>query len=321
MLALEMTERQDGFATEVRDGLSASPKRLGCRWLYDEEGSRLFDEIGGLPEYYLTRAEDQILRARARAIARRLPEAVSLIELGSGSARKTTRLIDALLERRTELRYLPIDVSRAALLEACARLRRRKLEIVPLLGDYHAGLRRARRLERERAALVAWLGSSIGNFERADAAAFLARVREGMGAADRFLVGIDLRKAESVLCAAYDDRRGVTARFNLNVLGRINRELGGHFDLGRFRHRARWDEAAGCVSLHLVSESAQRVAIDALELVVELADGETIHTENTHKYSPAEIDALARAGGFFVEKRWLDRRRRFSLNLLGPQAG
>lgn len=320
MVELWVTDRLDGFATEVRDGLSATPKRLGCRWLYDEAGSRLFDEICDLGEYYLTRAEDEILADRAPEIAARLPSEVSLVELGCGSAKKTTRIVDALLEHRERVRYLPIDVSRAALIDACARLTRKRLEVVPLLADYHSGLRQARLLERDRALLLAWLGSSIGNFERADAVQFLGGVREGMRLDDRFLVGIDLRKDARVLEAAYDDREGVTARFNLNVLRRINRELGGHFDLARFRHHARWDEAAGCVSLSLVSSVDQRVAIDALALEIDFGDGEAIHTENTHKYSLHEIDALAAASGFAVEERWLDRERRFSLNLFAPAA-
>ena len=320
MVELWVTDRLDGFATEVRDGLSAFPKRLGCRWLYDEAGSRLFDEICELGEYYLTRAEDEILADRAPELAARLPSEVSLVELGCGSAKKTTRIVDALLERRDSVRYLPIDVSRAALIDACARLTRKKLEVMPLLADYHSGLSQARLLERDRALLLAWLGSSIGNFDRPDAAQFLGGVREGMRLDDRFLVGIDLRKDARVLEAAYDDREGVTARFNLNLLQRINRELGGHFDLARFRHRAHWDEAAGCVSLSLVSSRDQRVAIDALEVEIDFGDGEAIHTENTHKYSLHEIDALAAAGGFAVEKRWLDRERRFSLNLFAPAA-
>jgi dimethylhistidine N-methyltransferase len=321
MVELCVTDRLDGFATEVRDGLLASPKRLACRYLYDEEGSRLFDEICGLGEYYLTRAEDEILRERANEIAARMPGEVALVELGCGSARKTTRLVGALLSPRKSLRYLPIDVSRAALIDACTRVTRPNLEVIPLLADYRSGLRQARTLERDRALLLAWLGSSIGNFERADAANFLGSVREEMRPCERFLVGIDLRKDARVLEAAYDDRRGVTARFNLNVLLRINRELGGHFDVRRFRHRARWSASAGCVSLSLVSKAMQRVPIDALGLEIDFSEGEAIHTENTHKYSPHEIDALAAAAGLSVEERWLDREERFSLNLFAPAAG
>lgn len=308
------------FADHVRDGLSRRPKRLSCTYFYDDEGSQLFEQICELPEYYLTRAEREIMARRSPEIARCFGTAISLIELGSGNATKTTWLIDALLTEHGLLRYLPVDVSRTVLVETCARLagRRPGLEVSPIAADYQAGLRVAHGMEGQRPKLIVWLGSSIGNFHRPDAAAFLESVRGGMTHRDRLLVGIDLRKDGEVLERAYDDSRGLTARFNLNLLARINRELGGRFDLGRFRHRALFDERAGCVSMFLVSRGAQRVAVEPLRLEVDFDDGEAIHTESSYKYSPEEIDVLANTAGFAVEQRWFDRLRQFSLNLLAP---
>lgn len=324
MLLADCAEALDGaddsFAEEVREGLSARPKRLSCTWLYDDEGSRLFEQICDLPEYYLTRAEQEILARHAHEIARRFPRGVSLIELGSGSARKTTLLIDALLAGRGQLRYLPVDVSRSMLLESSAQLaaRHRGLTVRPIPAEYQVGLRMAQALERDRPKLIVWLGSSIGNFDRAAASAFLGSARALTSYHDRLLVGIDLRKPGELLERAYDDAQGVTARFNLNLLHRINRQLGGRFALDHFHHRAVWDEEAGRVGMYLVADRAQRVAIDALGVEIAFADGETIHTESSYKYDFDEIEALARGAGFSVEQRWLDERRQFSLNLLRP---
>jgi dimethylhistidine N-methyltransferase len=272
-----------------------------------------------LPEYYLTRAEHEILRARAAAVAAMFRTPASLVELGSGSAAKTRALISAFLRRHGALRYVPVDISHTALEQSARALLDEypALEILALAGEYDAGLER---LGRERSApkLVLWLGSSIGNFTHAEAARFLARVRSRMSEHDRMLVGADLRKPPSVLLKAYDDDDGVTARFNRNLLARINRELGGTFDLAAFRHEARWNEGAGCVEMHLVSTRAQTVTVAALDLRVAFQFGESIHTESSHKYSVEELDALASAAGLSVEHRWLDDLGRFSLSMLAP---
>jgi dimethylhistidine N-methyltransferase len=191
------------------------------------------------------------------------------------------------------------------------------LEIHGLAMGFEDGLARLEDLCRGPR-LVLWLGSSVGNLSRLRAAEFLAGIRAGLGAGDRFLLGIDLRKDRATLERAYDDAAGVTARFNLNLLERVNRELGGRFDLGAFAHRARYDEGLGRVEMHLESRRAQRVPIERLGLVVEFAAGERIHTENSYKYSLAEIDELVRGGGFALDGQWLDRARRFSLNRLAP---
>lgn len=308
------------FAEDVRRGLSERRKRLSCKYFYDAAGSQLFEEICDLPEYYVTRAEREILERHSADIARRLGPGMSLIELGSGSASKTRLLIDALLAAHGKLRYLPLDVSPTILAQSCSELGRGRptLELLPIAAEYEPGLLRAQKSEAGRPKTIAWLGSSIGNFHPRQAAAFLRSLRSMLVGRDRLLVGIDLRKRKDVLERAYDDAAGVTAQFNLNLLVRINRELGGHFALDRFTHLARYDELAGCVSMHLVARGAQRVAIDALGMVVDFADGEEIHTESSYKYAPAEIDTLAASAGLDVEERWSDGLGRFSLNLFAP---
>ena len=305
------------FAEAVAQGLGAEPKTLPCRFLYDAHGSALFEEICRLPEYYLTRAEREILEQRADEIAACAGPCEDLVELGSGSASKTRLLIEALLRRETRLRYAPIDISRSALAESARSLLGDypRLEIRAIAGEYEQGLR-ALRAGAGAPRLILWLGSNIGNFDRADAARFLTHVRDAMGERDRLLAGIDLRKGRRILERAYDDASGVTARFNLNLLARINRELGGRFDLAQFRHEAIWRAREGRVELSLVSRCDQEVAIHELDLVVKLRKGERIHTEDSFKYSLREIAEVAREAGLRVAHRWLDGGERFSLNLL-----
>jgi dimethylhistidine N-methyltransferase len=319
LLAGAPQDQQAAFARDVRAGLLARPKWLSCQYLYDAQGSRLFEAICTLPEYYLTRAEYEILQAHAADLVRRLPEPVTLIELGSGSAVKTRLLIAALLARQKTLQYVPIDISHSALEGSAQRLLPEypALTITALRAEYHEGLRYLQ-TRHTQPRLLLWLGSNVGNFHRAEAATFLREVRQTMTSADRLLMGIDLRKERSVLEPAYDDARGVTARFILNLLARINRELGGHFDLSTFRYRAVYQEQAGRMEMSLVSQVAQRVRVDRLELEVPFEAGEAIHAENSYKYSFEEIETLAAAAGFRIETQWLDGQKRFSANLLAP---
>jgi L-histidine N-alpha-methyltransferase len=305
------------FARDVVEGLAARPKRLPCRYFYDAEGSRLFEAICELPEYYLTRAEREILTERADEIAALFPRAVSMVELGSGSSAKTRLLIEAFLRRHAGLQYLPIDISPTILAKSARALRREypRLEITAIAAEYAEGLRRLAE-GHARPRLILWLGSNVGNFERDAAAAFLAQVRAAMAQGDRLLMGVDLRKERAALEAAYNDAQGVTARFNLNLLTRINGELGGTFDLAGFRHVARYNPRAGRVEMHLESLRSQLVTIAGIGLTVPFASGETIHTENSYKYSVAEIEDLARGAGLRVTQRWLDTAARFSVNLL-----
>jgi dimethylhistidine N-methyltransferase len=309
----------DDLAREVADGLAAEPKRIPCRFFYDEAGSKLFEAICELPEYYLTRAEDEILATHANEIADSAPEGCDLIELGSGDARKTRRILAALLARRSSLRYVPIDISSAALVGSASELLEAhpSLSILALAAEYERGLAMLRE-ESSGSRFVLWLGSNIGNFERADAAAFLRRLELRRGASDQLLLGVDLRKDRSLLEAAYDDPQGVTARFNKNVLVRLNADLDGDFDVDRFGHVAFYDERAGRIEMHLESLADQVVCLRHLELEVRLRHGERIHTESSYKYSPEEIRDLARSARMIVQESWIDAAGRFSLNLLLP---
>lgn len=309
------------FARAVCEGLTARPRTLPCRFFYDAAGSALFDRICTLPEYYLTRTEDAILGAHAAAMTDGWRDPPSLIELGSGSAEKTRRLIAALLHRHGRLHYLPIDVSADALDASARRLVRAfpRLRVTGYVGDYRSGLAAiAARVEGPK--LVAFLGSSLGNYEPDAAAALLASVARVLGPADRFLLGTDMAKPANLLEPAYDDAQGVTARFNRNLLVRINRELGADFEPARFRHRAVYRPDLGRVEMHLVSLDDQTVTVPAAGLTARFARGETIHTENSHKYTPEALASLAARGGFVEERSWTDPRGWFRLQRWRPAA-
>jgi dimethylhistidine N-methyltransferase len=316
---IDAVPEEESFADAVAEGLARRPRRIPCRFLYDERGSKLFEEICDLPEYYLTRAEREILLTRADRIAARFDRPIVLAELGSGSSAKTRLVIDACLARHGRLRYVPIDISRSMLEATSIELLERyeSLEIRAIASELRTGLQHVGR-ETSGPKLILWLGSSIGNLPRDEASSFLGRVRRAMTPDDALLIGIDLRKSSTLLERAYDDAAGVTARFTLNLLERMNRELGARFDASAFRHRAVYHEDEGRVAIEIVSLRRQRIPIGALEIDLELARGEAIHAEDSFKYSLAEIDALASAAGMRAEERWLDREARFSLNLFAP---
>lgn len=312
-------DERAALARDVQAGLDASPRRLACRYFYDDEGSLLFEAICELPEYYLPRAEREILRAHAGELAELTPPGTRLIELGSGNAQKTRLLLAPLLARGRLARYVPVDISRAALDESARALLHDfpSLQVTAVAAEYEPGLAWLAS-EPPAPQLFVWLGSNIGNFDRHDAASFLARVRRLCRPGDRLLLGVDLRKQAATLEAAYDDARGVTARFNLNLLSRLNRELGADFALEGFRHRARYDETRGRIEMFLDSTRAQSVRIAALDRSFHFAAGEAIHTESSHKYSFAELDALAAASGFAVIRRFTDGAGRFCTALFEP---
>lgn len=307
------------FAADVRRGLTAPRKTLPPRWFYDALGSALFDAICFLPEYYVTRAESEVLLRNAEEIADAFGPHARLVELGSGSARKTRILLDAITQRQRELEYVPVDVD-AMMLERADR---------ELLNDYASLRVTAVSCDFARPSLafsmlgpargrtiVLFLGSTIGNLEPEEAAAMLRDLRSVLRPGDALLLGADLKKDRAVLEPAYDDALGVTAAFNLNMLARINRELGGAFALERFAHRAVYDETLGRIEMHLVSRGAQRVRIEALDLEIAFADGESIHTECSYKHDETTIAGLAAAGGFTVDRTWRDARRWFADALL-----
>jgi len=303
----------DGFRDDVIAGLSLPRKALPPKYFYDARGSRLFESICRLREYYPTRSELALTRAHLAAIARFAGRDCTLIEYGSGEGLKSRLLIEALRPAA----YIPVDISQAALRGATASLRRRFpwLDIVPVHGDFSRPLKipagaGARPSSGRR--VVYFPGSTIGNLTPAEAHAFLRMTRGQVGARGAMLVGVDLKKDARVLHAAYNDAQGVTAAFNLNLLARINRELGGDFDLRRFGHYAFYNLPLGRIEMHLVSLAAQAANIGNHRFTFEA--GESIHTENSYKYSLEEFRALARRAGFSATRAWLDRQGRFALH-------
>jgi len=308
---------RSGLAEDVRRGLSSQPKRFLPKYFYDELGSQLFEAICLLPEYYLTRAENEILQGYAHEIVSSVNGNITLIEMGSGSASKTRLIIEAILRRQSSLLFIPVDISASAL-ESSSRILLQsypQLQIEAYAADYFAALTELRKKSRERT-LALFLGSNISNFDPAEAIKFLHALRTVLTAGDGHLLGADLKKDRQTLEAAYNDALGVTAAFNLNVLARINRELGGEFDLRNFRHLAFYNEEAGRVEIYIESCRDQSVVIKQLEIEVQFAAGEQIHTENSYKYDLSDIEHLAAQTGFRLARTWFDSEKRFSSNLL-----
>ena len=306
-----------GLADDVRKGLTAQPKRFLPKYFYDELGSQLFEAICLLPEYYLTRAENEILQRYAGDIIASVDGQITLVEMGSGSALKTRLIIEALLRRQPHLLFMPVDISASAL-ESSSRILLQsypRLAIEAYAADYFAGLTELGRKPRKRT-LALFLGSNISNFDREEALRFLRALRNVLHKGDALLLGADLKKNPAILEAAYNDALGVTSAFNLNVLARINRELGGTFDLRSFKHRAFYNEAIGRIEIYIESLFDQRVRIEKLGLEVDFAVGELIHTENSYKYDMDGIAQLAVETGFERSHTWLDSQERFSSNLL-----
>jgi len=306
------------FASEVRAGLIREPqKELPSKYLYDEVGSALFEVICHLPEYGLTRADERLLRRYADDIVDRVPRPVAVAELGSGSGKKTRWILEALCRRQRTF-YYPVEISRSALVMCERELR--DIDCISIVGferEYLDGLLEVAACRRPGQHLfVLFLGSTIGNFDRPAGVKFLSEVRRILQHGDSLLLGTDLEKPRAQLLRAYDDSLGVTAAFNLNLLARVNRELDADFDLSQFTHVARINEVARSVEMHLRSRRRQTVCIPAAEVVVEFAEGETIWTESSHKYSSTEIPDAARAAGFRCEAQWIDEQWPFAENLL-----
>jgi len=321
LIETEHEESLDAFADDVREGLQSPRKYLSCRYFYDERGSALFEAICALPEYYLTRAERQILTNTSDEIAAHFDRPTSLIELGSGSAVKTRLLIDALLRRQDTLHYAPIDISRSALEQSAFTLLKdyEALDVTGVIGLYEEGLMRLRQ-EIAGPRLILWLGSSVGNFDEETAVHFLREVAASMEEEDRLLIGMDLDKDPALLESAYDDAQGVTAAFNLNLLARINSAFAANFDLDHFAHRAHYNVEKRRIEMHLESLRAQTVHIEGLAMEVSFAAGEKIHSENSHKYRLDNIADFLHCGAFSLEHQYFDDAQRFSLNLARPLA-
>ncbi len=305
-------------ASAVRDGLASSPKRLPPWLFYDEAGSRLFDQITEIPEYYLTRTERAILTADAGAMIARAAagERLRITELGAGSADKTRLLLSAAVRRQGPVVYEPVDVSATALAEAQDRLEREIPDVIvaPQVMDYTEGLALETPAPGERR-LVLYIGSSIGNFEPEEAAQILRGVRAALTPGDALLLGVDLVKSPDILLAAYDDEDGVTASFNGNLLVRINREFGADFDPTTFAHRAVWNATASRMEIYLSSCKTQTVQIPALGMTVDFRRNECIHTENSYKYQPGQAESMLMEAGFTPNSTWNDRRGWFAVCL------
>jgi len=304
------------FAQDVRAGLTQpDQKSLPCQYLYDSVGSALFEAITFLPEYGLTRADARVIQAHAGDLANFMGSDVVIAELGSGSGTKTRTILEK-LSRRQNAVYYPIDVSQLAL-DRCAQDLSPIATVHPLAMSYLDGLREvsARRAPGQRM-LVLFLGSTIGNFEPDAALEFVGEVREIMTRGDVFLVGTDLVKPTAMLLDAYDDPAGVTAAFNLNLLGRINRELQGDFDLRQFAHVIRYHEEAQRIEMHLRSRVYQIVSVRRADLIVDFAAEETICTEACHKFYLEQVETMAEASGFELVEQWVDEEWGFSENLM-----
>jgi dimethylhistidine N-methyltransferase len=312
-LALRFTDGvyEEGLS-EVLRGLLYIPRQLSHVWLYDERGCRLFEKICELPEYYLTRTETAIMREYAPAIAERLGNNFTLIEYGSGSAGKTRLLLDALPELRA---YAPIDISASSLARAARLMQRHypQLPVVPLCADFTRPFELPEELGNAPR-VVYFPGSTLGNYERADAVRLLSAMRSLAGAGGAALIGIDLVKDPALLERAYDDAQGVTAEFNLNALRHVNRRLGIGLELSHFRHRAPWVEPEQRIEMHLVSALDQTIRVGAA--VIRLKRGEFIRSECSHKYTSESFAALAAEAGWRVSASWSDPERWFGVQLL-----
>jgi len=310
---------QSGFAEDVRAGLTATPKTLKPKYLYDALGSLLFEAICLLPEYYLTRAETEIFERRAAEIVAQLPAPITVVELGSGSSVKTRLLLEAILAHQSGLCYQPIDISETILEQSAKQLLEDYpgLRITAHAADYTRGVSSIARKDGEKV-LALFLGSNIGNYNPDEARELLRQIRNALRPGDGLLLGADLKKSRETLEAAYNDALNLTAAFSRNLLLRINRELDADFDLKQFKHRAFFNEDQSRIEIHLVSLAQQKVHIrdpKSLGIVqVEFQSGETIHTENSYKYDLEMLAALAEATGFKPARTWFDSGRRFSCN-------
>jgi dimethylhistidine N-methyltransferase len=316
------------FADDVRTGFTSQPKALRPKYFYDKLGSRLFEAICCLPEYHVTRDEHEILEKYSTeiidTIALAADRGIRLIELGSGNSEKTRQLIARLLSQ-TDLHYIPIDISEASLARSSEELLQvyPRLRITAYAGDYLDALDALKQTADSnrlpQRTIVAFMGSSIGNVTPEESVTLLRQVRRLLNPDDVMLLGADLKKSLDVLLPAYNDALNVTAAFNLNLLVRINQELGGEFKIGEFEHRALYNGDLGRIEMHLFSRVAQSVLIKSLDLEVKFAAGESVHTESSYKFDHRMLADLAARAGFSLERTWHDNNRRFSFNLFVAQ--
>jgi len=294
-------------------GLKASPRQLPCKYFYDAEGARLFEQICELPEYYPTRTEVGILKQHLPEMAKLIGANARIVEYGSGAGTKIRLLLDAL---REPVAYTPIDISREQLAAAAEELQRdfAELEIQPVCADYSSALTLPSPQRAFARSVVFFPGSTIGNFPQAEALALLKRFARLAAQGDQpggLLIGVDVKKSRERIEAAYNDTQGVTADFNLNILKRLNREVGANFELEHWQHHAFWNEQSGAIEMHLVSRREQQVRINGDRFT--FAEGDSVHTENSFKYSPDEFTELAAQAGFVRRGLWQDEEQLFSV--------
>ena len=313
----------NSFAQDVAEGLTSTPKTLPPKYFYDGLGSRLFEAICRLPEYYLTRSEAEILTTNSDEIAASVEGPVRLIEFGSGNSEKTRCLIEAFLRRQKQLHYVPVDISWSSLERSSRELLRDYpgLTVTAYAMEYYAALARLSEGEARPSArnVALFLGSNIGNFDEEESRAFLRGVRTMLDDGGALLLGADLKKSTGVLLPAYDDALGVTAAFNLNILGRINRELGGEFNLKTFEHKAAYNDRLSRIEMRLMSRIRQVVPIRALSVDIAFEEGETIHTENSYKFDLDQLAGIAKNSGFSLTRSWFDESNWFSFNFLAAR--
>jgi dimethylhistidine N-methyltransferase len=304
------SEEESAFAADVVRGLNASPKRIPAKYFYDHAGSILFDRITELPEYYPTRCEMSILQAQAGEICKLIPEGAALVELGAGSNKKVRILLKA---APTLGLYVPVDICGEMIEREAVELRRDfpNLKVAPVTADFTKEFELPAEALAAPARIGFFPGSTIGNFEPHEAAAFLKNIAKILGPDAVLIVGVDLIKPVEVLKAAYNDKQGVTASFNLNLLKRINRELGGTFNLAGFEHHAFYNRERNRIEMHLASLKRQKVKVAGES--IDFRAGETIHTENSYKYSVESLSALARGVGWSPLKVWTDPNKYFSI--------
>jgi L-histidine Nalpha-methyltransferase len=306
---------QKTFAEEISRSLNQKEKLISPKFFYDIKGSELFVEISNLPEYYLTRTETNLLRTINRDLAKFVTDDMRLVELGSGSAIKTKLLLDILSKIQNKSEYFPIDIS-DIIQESSQKLLEdyENLSITGVIDTYEGGLEFIEKYDN-KPNLIAFLGSSFGNFTPEFGFAFLQKISSIMKNNDLFFIGLDLVKDKEVLENAYDDSQGITASFNLNVLSRINDELNANFDLSQFEHHSLYNEKDQRIEMYLRSLEDQKVEIKKANLQLDIAKNELIHTEHSHKYSVSQIENIMRKAGFKIEKTWKDTKKPYALFL------
>ena len=316
---MEKSDAREDFRADVELGLSSSPKSIPPKYFYDEQGSRLFEQITRLEAYYPTRTEASILSDHGLEVIDAMGEAVTIVELGSGSSTKTRLLLDILAHRQQRVDYIPIDISPTVVTQFGEQLLADypMLHIRGLICDYHQALD-ALKEEPGQRRLFLFLGSSLGNYHPHQATELLQEIRAAMADHDRLLLGLDLKKDPEVLHLAYNDPEGVTAAFNLNLLERINRELEGRFELERFAHKALYNLEEGRIEMYLESRMHQLVPIKAMERSFTFRQGETIHTENSYKFDRQRLENILGQCDLKIERQFLDHRQWFSVNLIAP---